>query len=219
MGRKDEPYTKSICDYIANFDVELQAEWEDGIGSKIPEEAFSWEGDYIFCFRSRFILPERLLKKASVCAINFHPASPNYRGSGCNNFALYNGETEYGCTAHILAKEIDTGHILDVRRFSIHDHDDIQSLMARTYNYMQVQAFEVIEKLFENGQLALDQMIKDCAHESWSGRLGKMKELDALSIIQPDISEKEFKRVYRATKFGKFGPVIYLHNKKFILDE
>ena len=58
-------------------------------GERLPEDIQCWDGDYIVCFRSLFILPDSLLKKARIAAINFHTAPPEYPGSGCINFALY----------------------------------------------------------------------------------------------------------------------------------
>ena len=40
-------------------------------------------------------LSQNLLKKAKKSAVNFHPASPDYPGIGCNNFALYDNAYLY----------------------------------------------------------------------------------------------------------------------------
>ena len=54
-----------------------------------PKEAKKWQGDYIISYLSRWIVPSYLLNNAKIASFNFHPASPEYPGIGCNNFALY----------------------------------------------------------------------------------------------------------------------------------
>jgi hypothetical protein len=48
-----------------------------------------------------------MIGRAAIAAVNFHPGPPNYRGTGCVNFALYDGADAYGCTSHLLAPEIE----------------------------------------------------------------------------------------------------------------
>ena len=64
-------------------------------------------------------------KKSKTAAINFHPASPEYPGTGCNNFALYENAGEYGVTCHYMAPKADTGKIIKVKRFPVFANDDV----------------------------------------------------------------------------------------------
>ena len=66
-----------------------------------------------------WVVPEWLLRKAKIAAINFHPASPDYPGIGCRNFALYENAKEYGVTCHHMSATIDTGSIIEIKRFPI----------------------------------------------------------------------------------------------------
>ncbi len=60
-------------------------------GQKFPAESLKdWEGDYIISYLCPWVLPGWLLSRARVAAINFNPAPPQYPGTGCTNFALYN---------------------------------------------------------------------------------------------------------------------------------
>ena len=94
-------------------------------GDPLPEEIRCWEGDYIISYLSRWVVPEDLLKRAKKAAINFHPASPEYPGIGCNNFALYENAKEYGVTCHHMASKVDTGKIIAVKRFPVYPEDDV----------------------------------------------------------------------------------------------
>ena len=82
-----------------------------------------WKGDYIVCFRSKIILSKKIIKKAKIAAINFHPGPPEFRGMGGLNFALFNNIKKYGCTAHIIDEKIDHGKIIDTISFPIKKTD------------------------------------------------------------------------------------------------
>ena len=68
---------------------------------KYIKQLKNWSGDYIFSFRSKYIVPIKILKKTKIAAINFHPGPPNYRGIGCINFSILNNEKFYGLTCHL----------------------------------------------------------------------------------------------------------------------
>ena len=88
------------------------------IGEKIsPKKIKDKNFDYIICFRSFFLIKKKLLEKAKIASINFHPGPPAYRGIGCINFALLNGEKKFGTTAHLIDDKIDHGKILDIKHF------------------------------------------------------------------------------------------------------
>ena len=59
------------------------------IGEKINKKYLKLNYDYIFCFRSFYILKNNILKKVNYASINFHPGPPEYRGTGCVYYALY----------------------------------------------------------------------------------------------------------------------------------
>lgn len=61
--------------------------------------------DFIFCFRSKFILKKKLLKK-NTFSINYHPSLPKYRDVGGANYALYNNNKFFGFTIHLMNKKI-----------------------------------------------------------------------------------------------------------------
>ena len=59
------------------------------IGEKINSKIYLNSYDYLFCYRSYFIIDNKLLKKIKEKAINFHLSTPEYRGTGCINYALF----------------------------------------------------------------------------------------------------------------------------------
>ena len=102
-------------------------------GDPLPEAARDWEGDYVISYLSRWVVPEFLLERARKASFNFHPASPDYPGIGCNNFALYEDAKEYGVTCHHMASKVDTGAIIAVKRFPVYPEDGVAELLERTY--------------------------------------------------------------------------------------
>src|SRR5512141_2939953 len=122
-------------------------------GDPLPADIQGWEGDYIVSYLSRWFIPEALLQRARKAAINFHPASPDYPGIGCNNFALYENVTEYGVTCHHMARKVDTGRIIAVRRFPVYQTDDVDALLKRTYENQIALFFEIIALMAEGREL------------------------------------------------------------------
>jgi methionyl-tRNA formyltransferase len=73
------------------------------------------------------VLYDRLISDDIVSqkkCFNFHPGIlPYYRGAGCCSWVIINGETESGVTLHFIDSGIDTGDIIDIRKFTITDSD------------------------------------------------------------------------------------------------
>lgn len=64
--------------------------------------------------------------------INCHAGKlPFYRGRNVLNWALINGEKEFGITVHYIDEGVDTGDIILQEVFPISDNDDYQSLLTR----------------------------------------------------------------------------------------
>ncbi|MFW8746219.1 formyltransferase family protein, partial [Mesorhizobium japonicum] len=80
-----------------------------------------------------WIYPAQLLSNASFAAINFHPGSPDYPGTGCTNFAVYEGAKEYGITCHHMKAGVDSGDIIAVKRFSINEDDTVYGITQHCY--------------------------------------------------------------------------------------
>lgn len=217
MGRRGDERSSALLNFIKDLSGDVTAVWSDGPGTRLPNEVMAWRGGFIVCYRSHIIVPPDLIGQAAVAAINLHPGPPNYRGTGCVNFALYDGAAEYGCTSHLLAREIDAGDILDVRRFPVELGDDVASLLRRTHETMLVQAKDVVRRLIAGGRNALEQMLNDCRDERWEGPVGRARDLDDLMQVTADMSADELERRTRATKVGKWRPFLMIDGKKFVL--
>ncbi|UVL23048.1 formyltransferase family protein [Pseudomonas donghuensis] len=169
----------------------------------MPEVVNSWEGEFIISYLSRWIVSEDVINKASVAAINFHPASPDYPGVGCNNFALYENASTYGVTCHHMLGKVDTGNIIAVKRFPVFDSDDVEALLSRTYDFQLALFYDVAEKLLRKEALPVSD-------EKWSRRPFSRKEFNLLELITPEMSQEEIERRVRATSYGAWQPKIKL---------
>ena len=170
--------------------------------------------DYIFCFRSFYILKKDLLSKCKIAAINFHAGTPKYRGIGSVNFTLYNNEKYCGSTCNIINEKLDNGKIIDVKKFIIRRKDNLDSVIKKTHNITFLQAKYLINALSKNSK-NLDKMIMKNRNIKWSKKITNLKDLHNLYIIDKNISKKEFEKIIRATASKDFNPSIHLFDKKF----
>lgn len=217
FGRAGCSSTRQIRAHLEASGFDVTYIESGGRGEKLPQEARDWRGDYILCFRSLFFLPGTVLDNAAIAAVNFHPAPPEYPGSGCVNFALYDGAGTYGVTAHIMNEKIDNGAILEVRRFPVAPEDRLPQVLARTHEALTGQAMDFVSGLAAEGAGFLERKRAAAATEAWRGEARKMRELEALQIIDPDVSAEELERIIRATYIEGYPPRIVLHGYEFVL--
>ena len=177
-------------------------------GDPLPEEIRKWEGDIIISYLSRWVVPEELLNRAKIAAINFHPASPEYPGIGCNNFALYENAQEYGVTCHHMARKVDTGRIIKVRRFPVHPEDGVEEILQRTYENQMALFFEIAELIAEGKELPVST-------ETWTRPPFSRKQFDELFKIAPDMSADEVRRRVRAISYKQWQPYVEIHGYRF----
>ena len=217
MGRNNCPYSKKIKNFLKEKSKKLYYFESNKIGEKINNKYLKLNYDYIFCFRSFYILKKNILKKVKKAAINFHPGPPQYRGIGCINYAIYENSKFYGCTAFLVDSKLDNGKIIDVKKFSISKQDNISKILIKTYKVMFNQAISVIKRLNVNPNFIKSQVKKN-KKIKWSNKTRKLKDLNTFYIINKNIKKNDFLNKIRATDTPKFKPYINLYGKKFILE-
>ncbi len=78
------------------------------------------------------ILPEDILAAAPLGAINVHSSVlPKYRGAAPINWAILDGLRETGVTIMYMAKELDAGDIICVKKLEILPDENAQELTQR----------------------------------------------------------------------------------------
>lgn len=209
LGKKDNTFAERAADYLRkNFKQSLIF-----IGDrrdKLPEEVLNWQGELLISFIGSWIIPEKLLQQASYAAINFHPGSPEYPGTGCTNFAIYNGETEYGVTCHHMKSMVDTGNIIAVKRFPIAKEDTVFSVTQQCYQLIETTFYEIMDCILQGNPLPASK-------EQWKRKPYTRKELNELCYIRPGMPEEEIERRIKATTYRWPWAYTKIGNRTFIL--
>lgn len=219
FGRSDCPYSKAFRDSLENLGFAVQDVWSHRRGVHLPDEVHDWNGDYIFCFRSYYILPDWLIVKANQAAVNIHPGPPEYRGSGCINWALYDEVSEYGVTAHFISEQVDAGRIIEVIRFDVDQADSVSTLLRRTHEHCLELASQLAHGIANNGVEYLFLRADLAADEKWQGPARRMSSVDTLSRVYPNITRKELERVIRATNTREFPAYVEILGYRFLLSD
>lgn len=219
IGRKDCQYTNKAIKKLKNFGWKVDKFLTNTRNQKLPKNILSWKGDYIFSFRSYVIIPNSLLKRAKKAAINFHPSTPKYRGSGGINFALYNKDKKFGCTSHLIEEKIDSGKIILVNKFNILKNDNVEKLAFKTYKKLLELFYKVVSEIYKNDLIFIINSIKISKKEVWGGKLYKIKDVDNLQKISKNFSKVKLEKIIRSTHTAAFPSYIYLHGMKFILEK
>lgn len=90
--------------------------------------------------------------------INCHAgALPFYRGRNPLNWAIINGESEFGITVHYVDEGIDTGDIIEQRHYPITIHDTYASLLDLAVIECAEVLFSALIKISSNTVKAVSQ--------------------------------------------------------------
>lgn len=177
---------------------------------KLPEDIRLWEGDFIFSYLSPWIIPNALLVRAKKGAINWHPGPPEYPGIGCTNFAIYNKESEFGITCHYMAAKVDTGALIEVRRFPLHETDTLYSITQKCYSLILNSFYFIFDKIILETQIPQTK-------ETWKRLPYTRKELDELCIISPEMELEEIESRIKATTYDRPWAYTEIKGIKFTL--
>lgn len=164
--------------------------------------------EVLISFLSPWIVPKRVLDRCDT-AINFHPASTDYPGSGCYNFALYDKAAEYGATCHHMLPKVDTGRVILERRFPIATNDSVETLKLNTMVTMLAMFDEIVTDIAQGRALPV-------APTHWTRKPSTFRQMEALKVIEPTMGATEIERRLRATIYpGYPGPVLrYPHGQE-----
>jgi methionyl-tRNA formyltransferase len=207
LGKADDSYCARAQAFCRDNFSQLTAclgNW----GEPLPESARNWEGDFIISYLSRWVVPAYLLERAKTASFNFHPASPEYPGIGCNNFALYEDAKEYGVTCHHMAPRVDTGAIIAVKRFPLYPEDGVAELLERTYQHQIALFMEIVGLLAKGESLPVSQ-------ETWTRAPFTRTQFNELFEINPDMSREEVARRIRAISYEHWQPYTVIQGYRF----
>lgn len=110
-----------------------------------------WRADVqvVVAFR---MLPEIVWAMPRFGTFNVHAALlPQYRGAAPINWAIINGETETGVTTFFLDHDIDTGRIIEQRRFAIPPDADVEYVYDGLMRLGAETALSTLDKIIAGG--------------------------------------------------------------------
>ena len=217
FGQKNSYYSNKAIKLLKQFTPQLTIVLSSVRNSEFPKKYLNWKGDYIFSFENYYIIPESLIENSSI-AINIHPSSPEYRGSGGANWAIYDNKEVFGVTAHTINKDIDLGKILFVKRFPIHKEDNGVTLTQKSKKMAYLLFEELIKKIFQD-KIKINTLLNIVNDESWEGEARKIKLIDRISEINHEISAEELNRRIKAFHSDSFPLKMIIHGKEFHYNE
>ena len=165
----------------------------------------------LIAFVTPVIVPETILTRLGYGAFNFHPGPPSYPGWAPAHFALYNRETEFGATAHVMTEQVDAGPIIDVALFPIPAEISVLGLEGLAYAHL-AQLFWRVAK-----SLATDPEPPRTLSLRWGGKKYSRRTYRTMCDIPLDIPKDELQRridVFGDNHFG-MSPTINLHGIEF----
>ncbi|MCI9413759.1 MAG: hypothetical protein HFJ79_01085 [Clostridiales bacterium] len=183
------------------------------VGDPLDKELKWCRPEYLVSFLSPWIIPAELLQTARTAAINFHPGSPDYPGSGCYNFALYENAARYGVTCHHMQPKVDSGDIVMTSYFDVGEWDTVETLKLKSMNHLLL-CFERVVSLIAAGRpLPLSE-------EKWRRKPFTRKEMYQLFEIDPaacDTAEVQ-KRIRAAAYPSCKGAYTVIGDTRFYVD-
>ena len=195
IGKKEDEFSKKAANLTLSHFGNTQIVYSKRT-DPFPEALFDWQGNIIISYLSQWIIPEALLSKAKVAAINFHPGPPEYPGIGCTNFAIYNGEQEFGVTCHHMEAKVDTGAIISVKRFPLFADDTVFDLTQKCYKAIFELYANLLSIIKDGGDFPL-------SNETWKRKPFTRKQLNELCTIKPGMRKDEIELRLKATTYGE----------------
>ncbi|MEK6221046.1 MAG: formyltransferase family protein, partial [Chloroflexota bacterium] len=110
--------------------------------------------DWLININSTVIIPNEILELPTAGALNMHPGIlPAYAGLHTHQWAIRNGETEFGATIHYMEAKVDVGDVVAQRTFLIAPEDTGMSLFLKCIKAGTQSMREVIQKIMSGDVL------------------------------------------------------------------
>jgi len=94
-----------------------------------------------YCYPKKITQP--LLSTSKKGFINFHPAPlPEYKGPDEMEQGIKNGETNWGVTVHLMDENYDTGKIIKILKFKLHEPPTSTKELAAISHYFLFNLFK-----------------------------------------------------------------------------
>lgn len=110
-----------------------------------------------YCYPRKIIEPLLSIPKKGF--VNYHPAPlPKYRGPTELDTAIKNKETHWGVTVHFMDENYDTGPIIKVKEFDLHEPPTSTQELGAVSHYFLFDLFkETISDIYKGNITATSQ--------------------------------------------------------------
>ncbi len=168
--------------------------------------------DLIVNFNSTVLFSKDLLGVPRHGAINFHPGPlPEYAGLFVNQWAIINGEAEFGAAIVFMDQGIDTGPIIAENRFPIEEKNTGLTLYAKAVREGAILLDNVIEGFLEGGPIVAKP--QDLSRRTYYAKnLLQSGDVD-FSLPRRDIVNFVRALSYRPFISPTYQPVVSFHGK------
>lgn len=136
---------------LAPSEFHDQASYTDALLNQLAD----WDTDLIALAGYMIKIPKEVIQQYKGQIVNIHPSLlPKYGGKGfygmnVHRAVIENGETESGCTVHVVTEKYDDGPILAQTKVPVKESDDASALAKRVLKEEHKLFPSVIAKLAE----------------------------------------------------------------------
>ena len=219
LGKKDDYYSINAINFLKkNFFKVRSILSENKIGEKIDTKYLKDDRkyDYLFCFKTKIIIPKKLIGKVKLYSINFHNCSSKYPGSGGNFMSLLNNEKFSGITVHLIDEFVDNGKIFYIKKIRIKRKDNIKSLLKKI-NKEQFLVFKFVVRNLRNTWLPRSLLQNEYFWDKKKYRMTNINKLREIRINLEKNDIKKIKNIIKASYPSQYPPYINLLGFKFFL--
>lgn len=177
------------------------------------EAALAGPFELLLSFSTSVIVPESVLRKPGLVALNIHAASPEFPGRDPHHFAIYRGAKRYGATMHYMTEKVDDGQIVDVEMFDVPDEISAATLLAMA----DEAGIVLMRRFFEGYAMFGAPAPRDDIR--WGGGKTTRRDFTELCQVNCAMPEAEFLRRLEATTMPGFNNLyVDIHGYRFRLE-
>ena len=125
-------------------------------------------------------------------------------GAGCYSWCIINGESTAGITLHLIDEGIDSGDIIEIRKFPIEDSDTAHSLYEKGSELMFAMFKEWFVRILEGKFTKIKQREEN-------SRLYYRRDLHKIKDLSKYIRALHFPGKESAFYFNSEGDKIYIN--------
>ena len=80
----------------------------------------------------------------------------------------------------------------------------------------QLSAFyDLVTTIQKHNPIILEHFVEQNRNTKWASKVGRIREIDRLQVVDKNIPQEQLERIIRATAIGRFGPRLKLHGHEF----